>query len=161
MKPMSRPHRTSEFGPQKRSVPQPLNYMLYGHFHNPGERIHSSSRDNLNFKTTRREFVPCTFRNILRPQKQRGTITLVTLMEYNSPNLTPCVGTPCISSGLSAERYLLFWAFAWPFNYSYICTIIEKLTEYNITHCLTEPADKPYPRSMVCLLEIVNICKFV
>jgi hypothetical protein len=105
---MSRPHITSEFGPQKRSVPQPLHYMLYGQFHHPGERIHSSSRGHLNFKTTGRESVPCTFRNLLCPQKQRGTITLVSLMEYNSPNLTTCVGTRCISSGLSAERYLLF-----------------------------------------------------
>ena len=90
-----RPHRTSDYSvPQKRSVLQPLNYMLCGQFHCAGERIHISSWDHLNFQKIGREFVPRTFRNLLCPQKKRGSITPVTLREHNSHNLTPCVGTP-------------------------------------------------------------------
>jgi hypothetical protein len=50
--------------------------------------------------------------------KEMGLIMLVALTAHYASTLVLCNGTSCINLGLSAEHYLLFWVFIWPFKLS-------------------------------------------
>jgi hypothetical protein len=106
---------TNCLAPKKLSMRLSLNCFLYGQLHHLAERTHSPY-NYFEFPKYCARICLLYLLEFIVPEKEMGVIVFVTLVVHHSPNLMLCTGTSCISLGLSADHYLLFEIFMWPFR---------------------------------------------